>query len=88
MAGRTNRATVAFADELDALYKVVPETGPRGGGAGAVAAGAAGVDLDGCAPDAPAAGNGAHGSNGAAAYGTSSAGRTVPVLESAGEGRA
>jgi hypothetical protein len=83
VAGRTNRATVAFADELDALYKAVPETEPHG----AVAASAA-VELDGCVSDAPAAGDGAHRSNGAAAYGTSSAGRTTPVLESAGEGRA
>ena len=29
MAGRTNRAKVAFAEELEAAYQAVPETVPQ-----------------------------------------------------------
>lgn len=43
VAGRTNRAKVAFAEELEAAYQAVPETLPRG-------ADAAGASLSGDMP--------------------------------------
>ena len=43
VAGRTNRAKVAFAEELEAAYQAVPETLPRG-------ADAAGPSLSGNMP--------------------------------------
>ena len=61
-AGRTNRAKVAFAEELEAAYQAVPETVPR-------AANAAGLGFTGDTQRLPASDGAATGSSGGSGSG-------------------